>query len=261
MTVGPLVARSGDVTLAGSLWLPDAPPVALVVMHPGSGPSDRHNDVFFPPIRAALLGAGVAVASFDKRGVGGSGGSWLEAGIAEQATDLLAGLAAASSQVPGVPAGLFGHSQGGWVVLAALAAPDGHESVRPAFGVTSSGPAVTVGQQERYSGRRQLERLELAPSDRARAIAAADGFLGLAEAGASHAQVLAWAAEPVRAGDIAFVSRLFGDDLPDRHHWDLLVRLAAFDPAPALRAIHVPLLAVFGEADRVTPVEASVAAL
>ena len=50
-------------------------------MHPGSGPSDRDNDVLFPPIREHLLGAGIAVCSFDKRGVGGSAGSWLEAGL------------------------------------------------------------------------------------------------------------------------------------------------------------------------------------
>ena len=59
-------------------------------MHPGSGPSDRDNDVFFPPIREHLLDAGVAVCSFDKRGVGGSTGRWEEAGIVEQADDLLA---------------------------------------------------------------------------------------------------------------------------------------------------------------------------
>lgn len=62
-------------------------------MHPGSGPSDRENDVFFPPIREHLLRAGIAVCSFDKRGVGASAGSWLDAGIAEQADDLLAELA------------------------------------------------------------------------------------------------------------------------------------------------------------------------
>jgi hypothetical protein len=41
-------------------------------MHPGSGPSDRDNDVLFPPIRDALLAAGIAVCSFDKRGAGES---------------------------------------------------------------------------------------------------------------------------------------------------------------------------------------------
>src|SRR5947207_18464 len=87
-------------------------------MHPGSGPSDRDNDVLFPPIREHLLRAGIAVCSFDKRGVGGSAGSWLEAGLYEQAGDLIAALAVFESESRrGLPLGLFGHSQGGWVVV------------------------------------------------------------------------------------------------------------------------------------------------
>ena len=61
-------------------------------MHPGSGPSNRHNDVYFPQIREHLLAAGIAVASFDKRGVGGSSGHWTDAGIVEQAVDATAAL-------------------------------------------------------------------------------------------------------------------------------------------------------------------------
>ena len=64
---------SGDVELAGSWWEPAAP-IATLLMHPGSGPSDRDNDTYFPAIRDPLLTAGIAVASFDKRGVGGSTG-------------------------------------------------------------------------------------------------------------------------------------------------------------------------------------------
>ena len=82
-----LTVVNGDVSLAGSLWLPPAEPVATLLMHPGSGPSDRDNDVFFPPIREYLLEAGIAVSSFDKRGVGGSTGRWEEAAIGEQASD------------------------------------------------------------------------------------------------------------------------------------------------------------------------------
>ena len=75
MTSRDLRVLSGEVTLGGSLWTPDdGAPKALVVMSPGSGPSDRDNDVFFPPIRRVLLDAGFAVASFDKRGVGDSTG-------------------------------------------------------------------------------------------------------------------------------------------------------------------------------------------
>src|SRR5438309_6598429 len=112
--------RSGDVSLAGSLHLPPATITAGVLMHPGSGPSDRDNDVFFPPIREHLLAAGIAVCSFDKRGVGGSSGRWQDAGIAAKADDLVAALAAfRAASPPGLPIGLFGHSQGGWVVVEA----------------------------------------------------------------------------------------------------------------------------------------------
>jgi uncharacterized protein len=254
----PLVARSDGVDLAGSVWLPTEPPVALVVMHPGSGPSDRDNDVYFPPIRRALLARQIAVASFDKRGVGGSGGSWLEAGIDDQADDLLAGVAAARALVAGVPVGAFGHSQGGWVVLEAMRRA---ASSVLAFAVTSSGPAVRMRPQERYATQRALQRLGVPEPDAARIDAATDGMFALAEQGATHDELLAWAADPVRADDVALVTRTFGDDLPPRPAWDHFVLLAAFDPAPALRAVHVPLLAVFGEDDEVTPVAASVAAL
>src|SRR5438552_19046823 len=116
MAVRELTVRSGDASLQGSLWLPSDTAAATVLMHPGSGPSDRDNDVFFPPIREHLLSAGIAVCSFDKRGVGGSSGRWQDAGIADQAADLLAGLAEfRACGRADLPIGLFGHSQGGWV--------------------------------------------------------------------------------------------------------------------------------------------------
>jgi pimeloyl-ACP methyl ester carboxylesterase len=253
-----LVAQSHGLDLAGSLWLPDEPAIALVVMYPGSGPSDRDNDVLFPPIRAALLARRVAVASFDKRGVGGSGGSWLEAGIGEQADDLLAGVGAARALVAGVPVGVFGHSQGGWVVLEAVRRAASSDL---AFAVTSSGPAVPMGAQERYATHRASERLGVPVDDAARIDAATDGMFTLAERGATYDELLAWAEDRVRADDIALVTRTFGDALPPRPAWDLAVLLAAFDPAPALKAVNVPLLAVFGADDEVVPPEASVAAL
>jgi pimeloyl-ACP methyl ester carboxylesterase len=253
-----LVAHSHGLDLAGSLWLPDGPAVALVVMHPGSGPSDRDNDVLFPPIRAALLARRIAVASFDKRGVGGSEGSWLEAGVGDQADDLLAGVAAARAHVDGIPLGVFGHSQGGWVVLEAVRRAD---SSGLAFAVTSSGPAVPMGVQERYATHRASGRLGVPQDDAARIDAATDGMFALAERGATYEELLAWADDPALADDIALVTRTFGDALPPRPAWDLAVRLAAFDPKPALRAVRLPLLAVFGADDEVVPVDVSAVAL
>jgi pimeloyl-ACP methyl ester carboxylesterase len=256
--VVPLRARSGEVTLAGSLWRPDIAAVALLVMHPGSGPSNRDNDDYFPPIRAALLARGCTVASFDKRGVGESDGSWLEAGIAEQADDLLAGVEVAIAQLPNLPVGIFGHSQGGWVVLEA-AGRGGEHGLD--FAISCSGPAVSMGAQERFATHRALQRLNVPEPDANRVDAMTDAMFALAERGARHDELLAWAADPAHVDDVALVTRTFGDDLPPAPVWDLVVRLAAFDPARALRAVDVPLLAVFGGEDEITPVDESVDAL
>ena len=88
-----LRATNGELTLAGTLHRPDGEARATVLMVPGSGPSDRDNDVYFPTIRAGLLVRGIAAASFDKRGVGESTGDWRDTGPAEQSADVAAQLA------------------------------------------------------------------------------------------------------------------------------------------------------------------------
>ena len=148
-------ADSGGVRLAGTLWRPVGEAVAGVLMHPGSGPSDRDNDVLFPPIREHLLGAGIAVCSFDKRGVGGSAGKLAGRGvIGEQADDLIAALAVFESESRrDLPLGLFGHSQGGWVVVEAAAT---RRSV--AFVITNSGPGVSPATTGALLAHQQADR-------------------------------------------------------------------------------------------------------
>jgi hypothetical protein len=118
-----------------------------------------------------------------------------------------------------------------------------------------------MGEQERFSTRGALARLDLSDDERARADAATERFFAFAEHGASHAELLAWATDPAVAPDVALVTRIFGDELPPEPFWDHAVLLAAFDPVPALRAMGVPLRAVFGAEDVVTPVAASVTVL
>ena len=46
----------GTHVLGGRLWRPERDrPYVVILMHPGAGPSDRHNDVSLPPSRAHLL--------------------------------------------------------------------------------------------------------------------------------------------------------------------------------------------------------------
>jgi uncharacterized protein len=240
---------SSGVRLAGTIWRPDGEPVAGVLMHPGSGPSDRHNDVLFPPIREHLLAAGIAVCSFDKRGVGGSGGSWLDAGIAAQADDLLAGLAVFRSEsAGGLPIGLFGHSQGGWVVVEAAG-----RGAPVAFVITNSGPGVSPVQQERYSLANRVADDRLPE-----ALEVYDAVVAvLRERPPMAAGLEQLDAAGVRYSDLPGMEFVFEDEAV----WDLAAAIFEFDPAPAQSALAVPMLAVFGEADKVTPPEESAAAL
>jgi pimeloyl-ACP methyl ester carboxylesterase len=248
-----LSAENDDVTLAGTLWLPRGEPAATVLMHPGSGPSDRDNDVFFPPIRKHLVAAGIAVASFDKRGVGGSTGRWQDAAIAEQASDAICCLELLQTEVGG-RVGLFGHSQGGWVVLEAAA-----RFPRAAFVITSSGPSVTPEEQERYATQLHMKRAGISEDAIDEARRYYDDIVAMMRAGASLADAKR------RVADAAFPRAFATLRLPvlpdDEAEWKLIAALIDYDPRPALERIRMPILAVFGADDPITPVEASVAVL
>ena len=244
-------ARNGDVTLAGTLWLPHGEAAATVLMHPGSGPSDRDNDVFFPPIREHLLAAGIAVSSFDKRGVGGSTGRWQDAAIVEQASDANCCLELLQAHVGG-RVGLFGHSQGGWVVIEAAA-----HSPEAAFAISSSGPGVTPEQQERYATQLHMTRAGISGEEIEEVRRYYDDIVAMMRAGAS----LADARTRVEEGGFpqAFATLALPVLPDDDAEWKLLTALIDYDPRPALERIRVPLLAVFGADDPITPVEESVA--
>ncbi len=252
-TTHELTVRSGDVSLAGSLWLPPDPVGVAVLMHPGSGPSDRDNDVFFPPIRQHLLDSGVAVSSFDKRGVGQSSGRWQDAAIEEQASDAIACLEAlrAGTSLDG-PVGLYGHSQGGWVVVEAAA-----RCPQVAFVVTSSGPGVTPGEQERWATRGYMAKACIRESEIEEVGRYYDRVISMMRSGVE----LAAAREQLEAeGFPQAFETLSLPVLPDDEaDWQLIAALIDYDPRPALERLEVPILAVFGAADPITPVEESVA--
>lgn len=222
-------------------------------MIPGSGASDRHNDVFFPPIRSDLLAHRVAVASFDKRGSGGSSGSWTDADIAEQVADAIAAGELLRAEVTDIPIGLFGHSQGGWVALEA-ASRDG----RLAFVVANAGPGVTPGEQDRFALESALRRSGAGGDDLEAALSAYDGTLELLRSGASFDDFQSFATSE----ELAQTFGIIGEYAPvaeDAAAWEFARRIIDYDPAPALRRIGVPVLALFGGGDRLVPVEASVA--
>jgi uncharacterized protein len=244
-----LVVQRGALELAGTLWRPSQPAVATLLMHPGSGPSTRDNDVYFPEIRQHLLRAGIAVASFDKRGVGGSTGRWQHAGILDQAHDAIASLHVLADEYAPAPYGLFGHSQGGWVVLEA--------AVRDAlakFVITNSGPGVTPAAQEHFSVANTARRSGSSTDEVEQHVRALQIISDQLRAGSSFET----ARERLRTEGLEASLDMIGFVSGDPDEWALARTILDHDPVPAMRALEVPLLTLFGGDDEVVPVQASV---
>jgi dienelactone hydrolase len=141
---------SHGVTLAGSLVLPTDQPIrAGVVFIHGSGKQARNLDV-----ARKFASHGIAALVYDKRGAGQSGGEYegdqsvSGPNIQRLADDAAAALAtlAGHRALKGVPTGLVGISQAGWI--APLAARNNRHAK---FLVLWSGPVCKVSEEDIYS--------------------------------------------------------------------------------------------------------------
>src|SRR5262249_50064703 len=96
---------------------------------------------FVIPFARFLIRRGVAILSYDKRGVGASTGDWNTASFDDLAGDVVAAFEYLKrrSDIDPTQIGLFGVSQAGWVMpIAAVQAPD------IAFVISVSGAGVST---------------------------------------------------------------------------------------------------------------------
>lgn len=236
----------GDVVLAGTLTLPGGPgPHPAAVLVTGRGPHDRDETLGphrpFRLLADTLARAGVAVLRTDDRGVGGSTGSLAGATYDDLVGDTLAAVDLLRSRPDVDPAriGLIGHSEGGW--LAPLAAVRGPV----AFVVSIAGPAVP-GTDVLVEQSRLLPGLPGVGADPARFPAFVAAFAARLRAGDRDGARALAAAAVAAAGPDRPAAQQEAEvvALMDRE------RFLLHDPAPALRALRVPVLALFGSLDR-----------
>lgn len=257
------VTAADGVVLAGTLYTPGgAGPYVTVVLVHGSEPGERRNPGY-QRWATTLVAAGFACLVVDKRGVGESGGVYTEAPPLEApAADLLAWIEALRSR-PAVrkdAIGLLGWSQAGWVAPLAASRSDA-----VAFLAVISGSGVSPLEQGIYDKTNQVLAQGLADDQAALATEAIRRVMTYLVTGADEAGAeAAW--ESVRNAPW-FTSTYTGVPMMDRDtlladpRGGAFVAHSLYDPAPALAALHIPVLWLFGDADRVVPVEASIAAL
>lgn len=151
-----LTFNNEAVQLAGTLVLPKsgAGPFPAVVMVHGSGAETRQSYWDSGEVEI-FLQSGLAVFVYDKRGTGESGGDWRTASLQDLAADAVAAVKRLSSrpEIDAANIGLYGVSQGGWLMpLAAANAP------QVAFVVNITGAAVPLANQEMWSVGNELRQ-------------------------------------------------------------------------------------------------------
>lgn len=140
---------SEGVLLVGTLFSPTDPQAAIVLVH-GSGQEKRMNR-----FAERLATSGITVLTYDKRGVGASGGIYAgpevgtnnvdSANLRLLAKDASAAVNKLQELAQDLPIGLIGSSQAGWIIpMAATLNPTVD------FMVLFSGPTITSLEQLRF---------------------------------------------------------------------------------------------------------------
>lgn len=235
---------SGDVTIAGTLLRPatPGPHPALVMIH-GSGGVTRDA---LRPFADHFARNGVAVLITDKRGTGGSTGTWVRATFDDLAQDALSAvrMLRARPDIQPWAIGLHGVSLGGWV--APLAASRSRDV---AYVVVESAPTLTPREHERLRVESQLQADGFGRDDIARALAFMDLKFEVARTGDG------WPRLQSIINDAAGAAWLSYTNPPAtleslRWYWD---NVFGYDPIPILERLEVPMLVLYGGLDSIVP--------
>jgi pimeloyl-ACP methyl ester carboxylesterase len=250
------------VQLAGTLTIPevvasDGVPAAILIS--GSGPQDRDETLLdhkpFAVIADALTRKGIAVLRFDDRGTEGSAGDFAKATSRNFADDVRGALRflKADNRINAHRTGMIGHSEGG--IVGPLVAADNPDV---AFLIMLAGPAVNGSEILKSQGQLIMKAEGVTdPATLAHERATQEILIAtiLAEPEGTSAESLttkvllslADQAPKDEAGKKAFEQSIAGGVRQLSSPWFRF--FLTHDPAPVLKKVHCPVLALNGELD------------
>ena len=219
----------------GTLLLPDGKgPFPAVVIVP-AGRLGRKAAATFPNF---FLAEGFAVLTYDRRPE--------RAGFEKYADDAIAAvdLLRRRKDIDARRIGLWGHSQGGWLSIVAAS-----RSAHVAFVIDHSGMFVPAWQQELYRLGAEAAADGRSPVDVAAAVSFETKMFEVARSGSGWSELMAmlqdrWRDLVYRPASLEELQQIWRDDF-------------SFDPRPYGKAVHQPVLALFGGLDRSTPIESA----
>ena len=271
-----VVFSSGDIVLAGELTLPEGDgPHPAVVLISGSGDQDRDSDIagfrLFAVLADHLAGAGLASLRFDDRGVGGSTGDGLQATLQVRAADVEAAVDVLRSR-DGIDAGsigLVGHSEGGIVAPVVANRTDG-----VAFVVLLAAPAVRGAEilaaqqvqlfEESGATAEEVEQFRALFDLVFHAVATGQGWDEVEAAMRSMVQqgfeALPEQAREAIPDEDGLVDSIVAEEMATwQSPW--FGSFLGHDPRPAIVALDVPVIALYGELDVQVPAAANSTAM
>jgi dienelactone hydrolase len=233
---------NGDVQLAGTLISPrtQGPHPAVILVH-ASGAEDRE---YLLPFARFLIRHGMAVLGYDKRGVGASTGDWNKASFDDLAGDVVAAFKYLKTRddIHGTQIGMLGWSQAGWVMpLAATRAKD------LAFLISICGAGVSGAETTIDQARNEMVANGMRPQMIDQIVELMTLQYEYLRTGEGWSQYVATRER--------IVARM-GDNPPeafpatqDHPYLQFIRPLIQYDPAPTIRQLQLPVLALFGELD------------
>lgn len=253
-TTSEVTFSSGDYELVGDLVLPggEGPYPAVIAVH-GSGPQTRNSIPGYWELRNTLLDHGFALLSWDKPGSGDSTGS-IDLPITQRSAILADGVSflAELPEIDSSRVGLWGLSQAGWVMPKAL-----EETDEVAFMIVVSGGAEDTIEQTTYLVSQQLV-CRGATAEDARAVEE----IGARVFKASSYDEYRVAAETVYA--VPEIQLVYPFEIAGEEEWSppspSVDIESYFDPMTVVRALTIPVFAVYGELDKnIDPIQGAAA--
>lgn len=269
---------AADVQLVGTFTKPKQPgrwPAVLLIS--GSAPQDRNQELMghkpFLVLADDLTRRGIAVLRVDDRGVGGSTGNRETATSEDFAADVLAGVAylKARADVDGRRIGLIGHSEGAMVAamvaakskdvafIAMLAGPGvkGADLLLMQASLVSEVAGVSPGL--RVFNRETQQRMFAIVQEEKSGQAAREKLAALWEErkkdAAASATLSPQEKQLIAAGEATMRTQLDIMTTPWMRHF------LSYDPAPTLRRVRVPVLAINGLVDLQVPARQNLPAI
>jgi uncharacterized protein len=240
-----------NVTLAATLTIPSGKgPFPAVVLITGSGPQDRDESLLghkpFLVLSDYLTRHGIAVLRADDRGTGKSTGDFSTATTADFATDTEAGIAYLKTRAEVNPhkIGLIGHSEGGIIAPMIAARNSDVAFIVMMAGSGVPGDQILVAQVQAIaesSGKTHEEAMKTAAKQRE--------LITLVKSEKDPAVL-----------EKELKAKLSGEGLEAQAGIEIKALTSpwfryfmTYDPAPALRKVTCPVLAINGEKDMQVP--------